>query len=317
MKSLSLVIPVYNNAESLPELLDRLHNSLKAITKKYEIILIDDGSTDSSWGIINSFCANDDRVVGIRLSRNFGQHPAIRAGMKRATGDITIWMDADLQDRPEELEKLISPFEIENDLEIVYTQFWMESGGKSRITSRLFGRLFQKLSGNSHPPNVGTYRAFTSKVRQAVLEYSETGAVYGPLMVQMGFNQTFVQVSRSEAIGRRSSYTFRKRVALAISALISYSAFLHWLVSLAGLVLASMGAIFLSVMTIQYAAGARTLIGGQVLLIGITLLFSGVTLMCIGILTAYTTRIYLEVLDRPRFHISQELGTGLLKPTET
>ena len=228
-------------------------------------------------------------------------------------------MDADLQDRPEELANLLSPFQSENagDLEIVYTRFQMESGSKSRLTSRVFGRVFTKLSGNKHPSNVGTFRAFTSKVRRALLEYPEAGAVYGPLMVQMGFKQTFVQVSRSEAVGRRTSYTFGKRVALAISALIAYSAFLHWIVTLTGIALTTGSAIYLSVMTIQYAIGDRTLINGQILLIGITVLLSGVSLMCIGVLTAYITRIYQEVLARPRFHISRELGSGLTDGTRT
>jgi dolichol-phosphate mannosyltransferase len=311
MKSLSLVIPVYNNAQALQELSDRLHVALSEITKTYEIIFIDDGSVDDSWRMIKSICKTDERVVGIRLSRNFGQHPAINAGMRRATGDITILMDADLQDRPEELANLLSPFKTENDLEIVYTQFQMETGSKSRLTSRIFSKVFTKLSGNNHPSNVGTYRAFTRKVRLALLEYPETGAVYGPLMVQMGFNQTFVQVSRSEAVGRGTSCTFGKRVALAISALIAYSAFLHWIVTLTGIALTIISAVFLSLMTIQYAIGDRTLMSGQVLLIGITVLLSGVSLMCTGILTAYITRIYQEVLSRPRFHVSQELGSGL------
>jgi polyisoprenyl-phosphate glycosyltransferase len=319
MNSLSFVIPVYNNAKSIGELFDRLQNALTEITEKYEIIFIDDGSVDNSWGIIQSICSKDERVVGIRFSRNFGQHPAINAGMRRATGEITVLMDADLQDRPEELANLLSPFEFENsdDLEVVYTQFQMESGGKSRLTSRIFGRVFTKLSGNKHPSNVGTYRAFTSKVRRALLEYPEAGAVYGPLMVQMGFNQTFVQVSRSEAIGRRTSYTFGKRVALALSALIAYSAFLHWIVTLTGIALTTISAFYLSLMTIQYVVGDRTLMNGQVLLIGITVLLSGVSLMCIGILTAYITRIYQEVLARPRFHISHELGSGLIDGSTT
>jgi dolichol-phosphate mannosyltransferase len=316
MKSLSFVIPVFNNAESIRELFDRLQVALARITSKYEIIFIDDGSMDQSWAVIRSICATDVRVIGIRLSRNFGQHPAINAGMRKATGDITILMDADLQDRPEELEKLLDPFELEQDVEVVYTQFEMESGGKSRFTSRVFSRVFTKLSGNNHPLNVGTFRAFSSKVRNSLLEYPEAGAVYGPLMVQMGFNQAFVQVSRSEAAGRRTSYTFGKRLALAISALIAYSNLLHWIITLTGVIFTFLSALYLSVMTVQYVINDKTLMNGQVLLIGITVLMSGVSLMCIGILTAYITRIYQEVLARPRFHIAHELGSGLLDGTE-
>lgn len=311
MRSLSFIIPVYNNAVTLRELFDRLRNALGPITDRYEIIFIDDGSEDQSWDLIKLMCSEDDHVVGIHLSRNFGQHPAINAGLQRAQGDITVLMDADLQDRPEELAKLLRPFDTQDDLDIVYTQFELESGGKSRLSSRIFNRVFTRISGSKQPPNVGTYRAFTRKVREGLLEYPELGAVYGPLMVQMGYDQTFVQVARSEAVGRKTSYTFGRRVALAVSALISYTAFLHWVVTLTGVALTALSGLYLAAITIQYLIGDRVLVNGQLLLIGITVLLSGVALMCIGILTAYTTRIYQEVLARPRFHISRQLGSGL------
>ena len=311
MRSLSFVIPVYNNAVTIRELFDRLSDALRPITDEYEIIFIDDGSVDESWNLIRTIGSEDERVVGIHFSRNFGQHPAISAGLQRARGEITVLMDADLQDRPEELAKLLEPFDRQDDLDIVYTQFELESGGKSRLTSRLFNRAFARISGSNQPPNVGTYRAFSRKVRHALLEYPEVGAVYGPLMVQMGYDQTFVTVARSEAVGRKTSYTFGKRLALAVSALISYSAFLHWIVTLTGLALTLLSGLYLTAITIQYIVGTRVLVNGQLLLIGITILLSGVTLMCIGILTAYTTRIYQEVLARPRFHIARELGSGL------
>ena len=311
MRSLSFVIPVYNNAVTIRELFDRLSDALRPITDEYEIIFIDDGSVDESWNLIRTIGSEDERVVGIHFSRNFGQHPAISAGLQRARGEITVLMDADLQDRPEELAKLLEPFDRQDALDIVYTQFELESGGKSRLTSRLFNRAFARISGSNQPPNVGTYRAFSRKVRQALLEYPEVGAVYGPLMVQMGYDQTFVTVARSEAVGRKTSYTFGKRLALAVSALISYSAFLHWIVTLTGLALTLLSGLYLTAITIQYIVGTRVLVNGQLLLIGITILLSGVTLMCIGILTAYTTRIYQEVLARPRFHIARELGSGL------
>jgi glycosyltransferase involved in cell wall biosynthesis len=314
MRSLSFVIPVFNNAVSLRELSDRLRDALRPISDQYEVIFIDDGSTDQSWDVIKAICAEDDRVVGIHFSRNFGQHPAICAGLQRAMGEITILMDADLQDRPEELATLLEPFELRQHLDVVYTQFYLESTVKPRTTSRVFRHVFSRLSGTKQPPNVGTYRAFTKKVREALLQYPEVGAVYGPLMVQMGFEHMFVPVVRSAAVGRKTSYTFAKRLALAISVLIAYSAFFHWVVTLTGVTLTFLSSLYLAAITIQYfVADERVLANGQLLLIGITVLFSGVLLMCVGILTAYTTRIYQEVLARPRFHIAREVGPGLDK----
>jgi glycosyltransferase involved in cell wall biosynthesis len=302
---------VYNNASSVRELFDRLCVALEPITDEYEVIFINDGSSDDSWKIIRSMCTENTHCVGIQLSRNFGQHPAINAGLERARGDITVLMDADLQDRPEELSKILAPFESDEELEIVYTRFEMEAGGKSRVTSRIFNRLFIRITGSNLPSNVGTYRAFTRRVREALLDYPEVGAVYGPLMVQLGYEQTYVTVSRSAAVGRKTSYTFGKRLELAISALISYNSFLHWVVTLAGVFMSGLSGLFLTAITVQYLAGTRALVNGQLLLIGITVLLSGVLLMCIGILTAYTTRIFHEVLSRPKYHVARELGSGL------
>ena len=311
MSSLSFIIPVYNNAETIAPLHARLTAVLASITSHYEIIFINDGSADDSWKIIQDLCASDDRVVGMKLSRNFGQHPAINAGLARARGDITVLMDADLQDQPEELPKLLAPFRADPTLDIVYTSFEFEGGEKSRLTSRLFNRLLIRITGRQLPKNHGTYRAFSRQVREALLDYPETGAVYGPLMVQMGYPQEFVTVSRAQAVGRKTSYTVGRRVSLAISALISYSTFLHWVVTLLGLTLSILSGIFLTVTTVQYLAGTRVFVNGQLLLIGITVLLSGVLLVCIGILTAYTTRIFQEVLGRPKFHVAREVGGGL------
>jgi polyisoprenyl-phosphate glycosyltransferase len=311
MTSLSFIIPVYNNATTVRELFDRLCVAVEPITDEYEVIFVNDGSADDSWKIIGAMCKENPHCVGLQLSRNFGQHPAINAGLHRARGDIIVLMDADLQDRPEELAKLVAPFEANGDVDIVFTRFVLEAGGRSRFTSRIFNVVLARITGNHIPANIGTYRAFTYRVREALLDYPESGAVYGPLMMQMGYEQAIVPVSRSDAVGRKTSYTFGKRLALAISALISYSSFLHWVVTLTGLLLSALSAIFLIVISIQYLAGIRVLVNGQLLLIGITVLLSGVLLMSIGILTAYTTRIFQEVLARPKYHVSRELGSGL------
>jgi dolichol-phosphate mannosyltransferase len=313
--SVSVLIPVYNNATTIRELHERLDRSLRPLTDDFEIIFVNDGSSDDSWAVICDLSTRNPEVVGIQLSRNFGQHPAIDAALRRVRGDIAVLMDADLQDQPEELPKLLAPFETDANLDIVYTEFVLVGSGKSRLTSRLFHALYTRATKTSMPPNAGTYRAFRRRVTEALLDYPERGAIYGPLMVQMGFEHMYVTVARSAAVGRETSYTFGKRLALAISALVSYSAILHWVVTLAGLVLSALSGVFLTVITIQYIAGTRAFVNGQLLLIGITVLMFGVLLMSIGILTAYTTRIFQEVLARPKYHISRQIGTGLSEST--
>ena len=237
MRSLSFIIPVYNDAVTLRELFDRP----AALCVRSPTGTRSSSSMTAAW--------TNGRDLSVDLFRRraassgstsargiFGQHPAINAGLQRAQGDITVLMDADLQDRPEELAKLIEPFDAGRCRHRVHTVPASSPVAEASITSALFNRVFTRISGSKQPPNVGTYRAFTRKVREALLEYPETGAVYGPLMVQMGYDQTFVTVARSEAVGRKTSYAGRQTVALAVSALISYSAFLHWIVTLTGLV---------------------------------------------------------------------------------
>jgi polyisoprenyl-phosphate glycosyltransferase len=317
MPSISVLVPVYNNATTLKELHQRLCAALEAITDEFEIIFVNDGSSDDSLSVIRQLAHDDPRVVGLALSRNFGQHPAISAGLERASGDLTVLMDADLQDRPEELPILLEPFDGNPELDIVYTTFEMASGKKSRLTSRLFWVVYSRVVDLRLPANLGTYRAFTSRVRDALLAYPERGAVYGPLMSQMGYEQQFVTVARDEPVGRRTSYTFRQRFSLAISSMISYGSFLHRFVTWIGLILTGLSGAYLAVLIIQYLTGFRELVNGQLLLLGITVLMSGVLLMTVGVLSAYTYRIFQEVLARPRYHVAREYGEGLKRTLES
>lgn len=309
--SVSVLIPVYNNSTSLAELHRRLVTTLESIGRRFEIIFVNDGSSDDSLAILRRISASDERCIVLSLSRNFGQHPAINAALQRATGDINVLMDADLQDRPEELPRLLARFETGSDLDIVYTTFQFTDGAKSRLSSRFFHRAFARVSDVNVPATLGTYRAFTRKVRAALLEYPERNAVYGPLMSQMGFDHVYIEVPRDAPVGRATSYSFSRRLALALSSLISYSSVLYRFVISAGLVLTVLSGGYLVVIFVQYLTGFRALVNGQLLLLVITVLMSGVLLMSVGVLTAYTYRIFQEVLSRPRYHVAREFGTGL------
>lgn len=312
MTSISVIVPVYNNAATVGPLFDRLVAVLEP-RGPFEVIFIEDGSADGSWQCIGEMSARDERCVGLRLSRNFGQHPAIAAGLARARGDVTVLMDADLQDAPEELPKLLEGL-ADPDTDIVYTTWEIEGGGRARFTSRMFHAVFARLSKLDLPANLGTFRAFTALVRDALLEYPERGAVYGPLMSQMGFRHAYVTVVRAERADGHSSYTFGRRLSLAISALISYSSALHRVVTWIGATLTGLSALYLVVLVVQYFTGERPLVNGQLLLLGITVLMSGVVLMTVGVLTAYTLHVFREVLARPRYHVARERGTGLERP---
>jgi polyisoprenyl-phosphate glycosyltransferase len=314
--TVSVIVPIYNNERTLVELCSRIRAALYIVGADYEIILVNDGSQDGSIRMIRTIAEADPRCIGLFLSRNFGQHPAISAGLEHARGEITVLMDADLQDRPEELPRLLEALG-KHEVDIVYTTFGSVDGQRTRLTSRAFHLLYSKLTNLDLPSNLGTYRAFSRQVREALLAYPERNAVYGPLMAQMGYEHVYLDVARDAAVGRKTSYTFRKRISLATSAIISYGSALHRFVSIVGFVLTVLSTTYLCALIIQYLSGYRHLVNGQLLLLTITLLMSGVLLMTVGILTAYTYRIFQEVLARPRYHIAHRVGVGLGQPDES
>jgi polyisoprenyl-phosphate glycosyltransferase len=306
----SVVVPVYNNEASLDELVQRLTGVLEQRRGPYEIILVDDGSADDSWKIITRNARANDRVIGIHLSRNFGQQPATRAGLHRASGDITVLMDADLQDRPEEIPRMLEA--LGDDVDIVVTT-WNpdETEVRERLSSRIFHRMFARIIGVQLPRNLGTYRLFTREFRAAVLDYPESTAVYGPLMAQMGFNAFYLEVKRSAPTGRKSSYSFRKRARLAMNTLLTYSDVPYRAVSWSGVALVVASLAYLVLIVGQYLIVGRRAPSGITLILTVQLLLSGAVLACLGVLGAYLFRIFREVLARPHYHVARETGKGL------
>lgn len=307
---LSVVIPVFNNAAALPELIDRVGAALAACPT-YELVLVDDGSQDSSWQIIADAAADDERVLGVRLSRNFGQHPAIRAGLQRSSGTHVVLMDADLQDRPEEIPRLLEAL---GDAHVVFTTWESRSDVSERWTSRVFHSVFARLAAVDVPRNLGTFRLMTREYCEAVLAYPETDAVFGPLMAQMGFDSSWVEVVRDEPRGRRSSYSVRKRAQLAANTLLSYSDLPYRFVSWVGFGLFTVSAVYLAIIGVQYVFGGRQVASGITLVIVIQLLVSGALLASLGVLGAYLFRIFRQVLRRPHYHVRCSVGRGLGRP---
>ena len=171
--------------------------------------------------------------------------------------------------------------------------------------------MFAAIIGVQLPRNLGTYRAFTRDFRDAVLDYPESTAVYGPLMAQMGFSASYVEVKRSAPTGRKSSYSFRKRARLAMNTLLTYSDVPYRAVSWSGVALVVASLAYLVVIVGQYLLVGRRAPSGITLILTIQLLLSGAVLACLGVLGAYLFRIFREVLQRPHFHVAREAGKGL------
>jgi len=209
MPSIAIVIPVYNNCETIEELTERLVVSIGELTSNFRIIFVEDGSSDSSWSKIQSVSRQVKNVTGIKLARNFGQHAAIQAGLESADTDYVGIMDADLQEIPENWPILLKPL-INGECDICIGTIER----RVRLTSRVFHAVSAGHFGGIAPV---TQRCFNKKVNQAILSYRTVNVVYGPELENIGFKKLYVGVSKRNTVsGGKSSYSFYSRLNLAL-----------------------------------------------------------------------------------------------------
>lgn len=308
MPLISVVIPVYRAEAYVEELGRRLIASLRTVTEEFEIILVEDGSRDRSWQLVQELARRDSRVKGIRLSRNFGQHPAIAAGFQKSRGDLIVLMDCDLQDRPEDIPKLVET-QRETGADIVYTIKAGETGSwHVNLTSRLYHYVFSRVAGLSVPENIGTFRLCTRNFMNAILEYPERNVLFGPLMFYVGFESAIIEVRHEKRSVGKSTYSFRKRLALAVNSLVSYTDLpmraLLWFGSLTTI----LSLLYGLVIVVGYFVFGRALAAGITLLVLLSLVSTGIIMASLGIIGSYVFRVYEEVLRRPRYNVSQTIN---------
>jgi polyisoprenyl-phosphate glycosyltransferase len=304
----SILVPVYNNATHLRELYARIRSALTDHGIEFEVLLVNDGSADDSWNVISEIAAHDLRVKGLALSRNFGQHAAISAALEHATGTRFVLMDADLQDRPEVIPQLLGRL-TSADVDIVYTR---KQGGHEgwvrSLTSLAFHKFVDRATQSKTAPNVGTFRAFNRDVADALLRYRERAIVYGPLMHTMGFRTDYVEVARDPRSESKSSYSFRKRIALAFQSIVSYSTLPQRVLLWFGGTVSVLSVGYLLIILMQYLLVGGGLPQGLTLIAVLLLFLIGILMAALGVVASYLFLIYRETLDRPRYHVQRALN---------
>ncbi len=309
MTKISVVIPVYKAESCLHELYSRLRQTLDPISPEFEILFVEDGGGDRSWPIILDLALQDDRIKGLKLSRNFGQHPAISAGFENASGEYIVLMDCDLQDQPENIPLLIDALQDNPDIDIVYTIKKGYIGSwQTRFTSKLYHYTFSKITKIKVPENIGTFRAFNRKFLQAILQYDERNILYGPLMFYMGFNSVCIPITHSSRQFGRSTYSFAKRLALAVNSLVSYTDIPHRALTYIGLIVFASSGLYSFCLVLGYILFGRALAAGVTIVLLLTTMFLGIMMFSLGIIGSYVFRVYQEVLKRPRYLVSQTVN---------
>jgi dolichol-phosphate mannosyltransferase len=301
---LSILVPVYNNEATIVQLAERLRTALDGF--EYEAIVVDDGSRDRSLALLKAQAAADSRLKVIRFSRNFGQHPAIAAALDHAEGDVLVLMDADLEDEPENIPMLVRTLQ-ERGCDIVYTTKLEGPRTARSLTSDAYHQVFSRTIGVTVPRQLGTFRAFTRKVGDALRSFPERDVLYGPLMFYVGFQSVIVPVARGVRPGR-SSYTFLKRLRLAVNSLVTYSDLAPTLFASAGGLMIVGPLLYGVIVLLQYLLGGRSLPQGLTMIVLLITFLGGTIMLALGVLGLYIFRMFKEVLARPRYVIDETVN---------
>jgi dolichol-phosphate mannosyltransferase len=301
----SVVVPVYDEAECLAELYGRVRQVLTELGEPWELLLVDDGSTDGSTAAIRALAAADERVVPVVFSRNFGHQLAVTAGLDRSRGQAVVVMDADLQDPPEVIPELVERW---REGAAVVSAVRTEREGESRFklfTARIFYRLISRITDVDITPDAGDFRLLDRRVVDALGDMRERHRFLRGMAAWVGFPMAEVSYARPARFAGHTKYPLRKMVRLALSAITGFSYVPLQLATLLGFVVAALAVLAVPVVIVLRVLGVPGLSGQATVLVAV-LFLGGVQLLSIGLLGEYVGRISDEVKRRPLYVVDEE-----------
>ena len=304
---LSVIVPGLNEERSIPALVEHLRPVLDGLDLDWEVIFVDDGSTDGTMALIKGLNASDPRFKAVSLSRNFGKEIAAAAGLAYATGDGAVLMDADLQHPPELINEFVRHWREGADM--VYGSR-LDRGADSllhRLFARLFYAAFGSMSGTVLPPGAGDFRLLDRKAIDAMNRMGERVRFNKGLYAWMGFRSVGVPFSVPPRISGRSRWRPRKLMHFALDGLVSFSTIPLRVWSYLGLLISLFAFCYAMVILVKTLIYGIDVPGFPSLMISV-MFFAGVQLISLGVLGEYLGRMYEEVKGRPLFLVTEELG---------
>ncbi len=299
----SIVVPVYNEEPVVLETYKRLKRVMDSINEPYEIVFINDGSRDKTAFIINEICETDKNIKLIDFSRNFGHQIAITAGMDYTEGEAIVVIDADLQDPPEVIPRMIEKWK--EGYDVVYGKRAERKGDTffKKFSAAVFYRLLKRMTDVDIPVDTGDFRLIDRKVCDALAHIPERSRYVRGLISWLGFRQTGLEFSRDKRFAGETKYPLKKMIKFAFDAITSFSYKPLKIASYAGTIISIAGFIYLMVVIIQAIVGYTQ--PGWASLIAVNLVFNGIVLVILGIIGEYIGRIYDEAKGRPLYVIKQ------------
>lgn len=296
----SVIVPVFNETGCLDELYRRVKEVMEQTKETWELVLVDDGSSDGSTEIIRKYAKSDSRVRQVIFARNYGHQLAVTAGMDYSRGEAVIIIDADLQDPPEVMLELIAKWREGN--EVVYA-VREEREGESwfkLVTASMFYKLIYKITDINIPMNTGDFRLLDRKVVDIMNNMREHQRFLRGMSIWTGFKQVGVPYKRAARYAGSTKYPLKKMIKLAMTAITGFSYFPLQLATWVGGVISVISFVFLILMIILRLNGSAFLAGQAATLIAV-LFLGGIQLVFLGILGEYIGRIYDEVKGRPLY----------------
>ena len=306
-KKISVIVPCCNEEEILKDFYHKTINVLEKANKyEYEIVFIDDGSKDKTLNILKEMKKTNKKIRIISFSRNFGKEAGIYAGLQNSTGDLIVVMDADLQHPPETIIEMIK--EIEEGYDVVTTIRKNRKGEPAirNFFSRLFYKIMQKFDGIDLKQGSQDFRMMTKQVANAILELKEYNRFSKGIFNWVGFNVKYIEIDNIERKKGNTKWSFYKLFNYAIEGFVSFTTTPLKISIILGIIISIVA--FISVITIilQTVIFGKD-VPGYASIITSVLFIGGIQLLSIGILSEYTSKIYLEIKDRPKYIVKEKI----------
>lgn len=306
MMDLSIVVPVFNEQFNVEKLIDEIKANVQNLVSNFEVIIVDDGSSDDTWEKILKQCKEDKRITAIKFSRNFGHHYAITAGLHNALGDLVIVMDGDLQDRPSVIPMLHA--EIQKGFDVVFVNRTNRPESfLYKAAQKLFYLALRALSGYDFDSRQANFSIINRKVVEAFKLFPENSRFYGSTIKWLGFHTSSISATHGKRFVGKPSYTLKKRFKLAADIILAFSDRPLKIAIGLGLVMSALSILMVTWILIGVNSWGFSVVGWPSLIAAI-FFSTGIILVILGILGVYLGQVFKEVKNRPLYLISESIN---------
>ena len=303
---ISIITPIFNESKIIPELYRRVKEVMDSTGQTWELIMVDDGSTDGSADLVSQLGAQDKCIRPVIFARNFGHQLAVTAGLDYSRGKAVVIMDADLQDPPEVVPELLAKWQ--EGYEVVYAVRAHREGETAfkLLTASLFYRLIARMTDVNIPMDTGDFRLLDRKVVNVLNKMRERHRFLRGMSVWVGFKQTGVEYNRAARYAGETKYPFKKMFKFAWDAITSFSYLPLQVATYLGFISAGLSILAIPVVAIMRMTGSQSAFAGQATTLVAVLFLGGVQLISLGILGEYVGRLYDEARGRPLYIVREE-----------